>query len=53
MTTTTRLALFGAAAVLLAGCGSPAPTSGPSLADAQALAVERGVPLLIDFYTDW
>ncbi len=38
-----------------AGC-----TTGPSqsagemtLARAQALAAERGVPMLLDFYTDW
>jgi hypothetical protein len=40
-------------AVLAAGC-SGAGHDGPStLAEAQALAAERGVPVLLDFYTDW
>jgi hypothetical protein len=42
---------------LLAACtggGSGSATEGTqSLADARALAAETGVPVLIDFYTDW
>jgi hypothetical protein len=43
-------------AVLAAGCGGVSqegPAGPTTLADAKALAAERGVPLLLDFYTDW
>jgi hypothetical protein len=33
-----------------AGIGHDAPTD---LTEAQALAADRGVPILLDFYTDW
>ena len=34
-------------------CGGAGTQAPDSLARAQAAARERGVPLLIDFYTDW
>ena len=50
-----------AAAVLLtagstlSGCGAapPKPAHPLSLADAKALAAERGTLVLVDFFTDW
>ena len=46
--------LLAAGLILVAaGCG-PAETPSPTnLADAREQAATRGVPLLIDFYTDW
>ena len=43
-------------AVLAAGCSGVSqegPTGPTTLAEAKALAAERGVPLLLDFYTEW
>ncbi len=40
--------------LLTGGCSKVSHQEGPAtLAAAQALAAERGVPLLLDFYTDW
>jgi hypothetical protein len=43
-------------AVLAAGCSGVSqegPQGPTTLAEAKALAAERGVPILLDFYTDW
>ncbi len=40
-------------AVLAAGCTGVSQEGPTTLAEAQALAAERGVPVLLDFYTDW
>jgi hypothetical protein len=39
--------------LLAAGCAGVGPEGPATLAEAKALAAERGVPILIDFYTDW
>ena len=38
---------------LTAGCAGSDQKGPATLADAKVLAAERGVPILIDFYTDW
>jgi hypothetical protein len=38
---------------LAAGCGATEQAEPATLADAKALAAERGVPLLLDFFTEW
>jgi hypothetical protein len=50
-----RLAWLACALVLVAaGCSGTSVAPSPmTLADARSLAAERGVPLLLDFYTDW
>ena len=40
-------------AMLAAGCSGVSQEGPTTLAEAQALAAERGVPVLLDFYTDW
>jgi len=39
--------------LLAAGCGGGDSTPPATFADAKALAAGRGVPLLLDFFTDW
>lgn len=47
-------ALVVGLSLVAGGCSKVSQTEGPAtLAQAQALAAERGVPLLLDFYTDW
>jgi hypothetical protein len=38
-----------------AGCAGPEEVKDKTMtfAEAKAMAAERGVPLLLDFYTDW
>ena len=36
-----------------AGCGQVEQAPPGSLAEAKALAAERGVPVLLDFFTEW
>jgi len=36
-----------------AGCGGVEPTPPGNLAEAQAQAAARGVPVLLDFFTEW
>jgi len=36
-----------------AGCGGGEETIPGTLADARAQAAARGVPVLLDFFTDW
>jgi hypothetical protein len=36
-----------------AGCGTTEDAAPTTLADAKALAAEQGVPLLLDFFTEW
>ena len=40
-------------AVLASGCSGESHEGPTTLAEAKALAAERGVPVLLDFYTDW
>jgi hypothetical protein len=40
-------------AVLAAGCGTVEDAAPTTLAEAQARAAARGVPLLLDFFTEW
>ena len=40
-------------ALLAAGCTGVSHEGPTTLAEAKALAAERGVPVLLDFYTDW
>ena len=40
-------------ALATAGCAGPQEQAQMTFAEAKAQAAERGVPLLIDFYTDW
>lgn len=37
----------------LAGCGSVEHAPPATLEDAYAQAAERGVPVVLDFFTDW
>ena len=39
--------------VLAAGCAATEQGPPATLAEAQTLAAERGVPLLLDFFTEW
>jgi hypothetical protein len=39
--------------LLAAGCSSVSQDGPATLAEAKVLAADRGVPILIDFYTDW
>ena len=51
---TRRLPAVLAAALVLAGCGSPrAPQEARSLKEALAAGAERGVPILVDVFTEW
>ena len=45
--------LLLAGLLVAAGCGVPEGESVVSIADAQKEAAARGVPVLLDFYTDW
>jgi len=36
-----------------AGCGGVETTAPGTLAEAQAQAAARGVPVLLDFFTEW
>ena len=36
-----------------AGCGPAEQAPSSPLAEAKALAAERGVPVLLDFFTEW
>jgi hypothetical protein len=46
-------ALVVGLAMLAAGCRGVSQEDPTTLAEARALAAERGVPVLLDFYTDW
>jgi len=47
-------ALCSALVLLAAGCAGVSEHQGPTtLAQARELAASRGVPVLLDFYTDW
>jgi hypothetical protein len=52
-----RPALFtGFLLILLlatAGCGQVEPSPPGSLAEAKSQAAARGVPILLDFFTEW
>lgn len=52
-----RPALLSCLALILllaaAGCGEVEQAPPGTLAEAQALAAERGVPVLLDFFTEW
>jgi hypothetical protein len=39
--------------LVLAGCSGFSPDAPASFAEAKKLASSEGVPLLLDFYTDW
>ena len=45
--------LFVGLASFAAADGGVSQEGPTTLAEAQALAAERGVPVLLDFYTDW
>ena len=49
------VSLLALTSLLVAGgcVGVANPEAPATLADARALAAARGVPVLIDFYTDW
>jgi hypothetical protein len=47
-----RLAAAGLA-LLAAGCGADRAPVPSNVSDAREQAARRGVPVLIDFYTDW
>jgi hypothetical protein len=52
--TTATLSLLAAGILLMAaGCAGVGQDGPATLAEAKVLAAERGVPILIDFYTDW
>ena len=39
--------------LIAAGCGAVEQAPPATFAAAKALAAERGVPLLLDFFTEW
>lgn len=49
------ITMIATAALLVstAGCVGPEEEKTITFADAKATAAEKGVPVLIDFYTDW
>jgi hypothetical protein len=54
MTKRPTLSLISLGLLLFAaGCGTSEDAAPASLADAKAQAAARGVPLLLDFFTEW
>lgn len=54
MKRSTLLSWLGLGALLLtAGCATVDDTASTSFAEAKAQAAARGVPLLLDFFTEW
>ena len=54
MRTRVRHSLLVLGLVLFAaGCGGGESAPPVTFAEAKALAAERGVPLLLDFFTEW
>jgi hypothetical protein len=52
-TTATLTLLVSGMLLLTAGCAGVSQEGPATLAEAKAMAAERNVPILIDFYTDW
>ena len=48
-----RVWLGPALLALAAGCGTAEQAPPATFAEAKALAAERGVPLLLDVFTEW
>lgn len=54
MNRTATLSLLVSGIMLLtAGCTGVSQDGPATLAEAKALAADRGVPILLDFYTNW